>query len=104
MSAEHDRFLILERVAAGIWNAAPEGSVTSWDSAIELSRDDRQTAVVRAVERTRQQAKGAVEALMVGMNTGPEAVRLAMAGEHASGVVGGQCIEIWDAMLGEVLL
>jgi|GEM_PF-2513929 len=102
-AAEHDRAAILNRVAEGIWNAEPEGFSLTWSRAVVVSQHPSQMALAHAVAKTRAEARAAVRALMIGVRPRQEDVRLAMAGEHATGVVGGLCIEAFDAMLAEVL-
>lgn len=102
-TAEHDRAAILNRVAEAIWNAEPEGFALTWANAVVMSQHPAQLALAHAVAKTRTEARAAIKALMIGVQPRQEDVRLAMAGEHASGIVGGLCIEIFDAMLAEVL-
>lgn len=102
-SAQHDRSAILHRVAAAIWSAGPDAPAMSWPTAIITARHPSQVALADAVERTKAEARAAVGALMIGTASRTEDVRLAMAGEHATGIVGGLCVEAFDAMLTETL-
>lgn len=102
-SAQHDRAVILNRVAEAIWNADPEVYNLTWGRAVPTSQRHDQVALAEAVAKTRAAARAAVAALMIGTSGRTEDVRLAMAGEHATGVVGGLCVEAFDAMLTEIL-
>ena len=96
-AALHDRAMIIDRVAGAIWSAEPSPQKTTWAQAKGAPH------LRRHVETARAQARAAISGLMIGADPKHEDVRLAMAGEHASGVVGGLCVEIFDAMLSEVL-
>lgn len=100
--AEQDRLVIIDRVAAAIWAAGSEGE-RSWRKACLAAQHPNEVALADAVEKTRAEARAAIKALMIGVEPRQEDVRLAMAGEHASGIVGGLCVEIFDAMLAELL-
>nr|WP_313040378.1 hypothetical protein [Brevundimonas diminuta] len=100
MSAEQDRIVIIERVAEGIWNSNPDEPSITWRQACLHAQHPAQIALAHEVDKTRA---AAIKSLMIGASPRHEDVRLAMAGEHASGVVGGLCVEIFDAMLAEVL-
>ncbi|WP_341020747.1 hypothetical protein [Brevundimonas diminuta] len=103
MCAEQDRIVIIERVAEGIWNSNPDEPSITWRQACLHAQHPAQIALAHEVDKTRAAARAAIKSLMIGASPRHEDVRLAMAGEHASGVVGGLCVEIFDAMLAEVL-
>lgn len=102
-SAQHDRAAILNRVAEGVWSADPGVYDLSWGRAVVLAQRHDQLALADAVMKTRVAARAAIGALIIGTAGRTEDVRLAMAGEHATGVVGGLCVEAFDAMLTEIL-
>lgn len=101
--AEADRHAILNRVAEAIWHAPEVKPAQSWGRAVMLASTHRDPELTYRVQSTLAEARAAVGALMIGVDPRTEDVRLAMAGEHASGIVGGLCVEIFDAMLAEVL-
>lgn len=103
MSVEHHRAKILNRVAEGIWNTEPTGRLLPWGRALVASQHPDEEDLAHAVKKTQAKARAAIAALRIGVNTRPEDEHLAMAGEHASGIVGGLCVDIFDAMLTEVL-
>jgi len=102
-TAEHDRAAILDRVAAGIWKASKVASPVCWEQAKIEARADTTPHLTEAVRLTQAEARAAVGALIIGADPRAEDVRLCMAGEHATGIVGGLCAEAFDAMLAEVL-
>jgi len=102
-AAEHDRAAILHRVAEAIWHAPEIKPAQSWGRAVMLASTHRDPELTYRVQSTLAEARAAVGALMIGVDPRTEDVRLAMAGEHATGIVGGLCVEAFDAMLMEIL-
>lgn len=102
-AAQHDRAAILNRVAEAIWHAPEVKPDQVWGRALMLASGHCDPALTYRVESTLAEARAAVAALMIGTSGRTEDVRLAMAGEHATGIVGGLCVEAFDAMLTEIL-
>lgn len=98
VAAEQERAAILDRVAMGIWQDSDEGGPTvNWSDAQHLPelRD--------IVEWTRRAARVALVALVIGEHPSAGDMRMAMAGEHVSGLLPHDCMATFDAMIAEVL-
>lgn len=104
-TAEQERSAVLERVAGAIWAAAwPPGEMPmSWAHATIAAQGRHEVQMADMVRSTRDGARAAVAALMIGDNSRPGDVRMAHAGEHVSGLDPRVCAETFDAMLTEVL-
>ena len=105
--AEHDRALVIDRIAAAIWE---EGGLDrrqqyTWNEVrAQAVATTNYAWACEAVAQTLSEARSAVRALMLGSTASkPGALRLALAGEHLSGLQPLLCAEVFDAMLTEVL-
>lgn len=104
-TAEWDRAEILDRVASAIWlKSWPEGEAPlSWAHATMAAQSKGAVQIASMVEITRESARAAVAALIIGNESRSSDVRMAHAGEHASGLDPRVCVDVFDAMLKEVL-
>lgn len=97
-TADHERQIVLELVALSIWHTPGGlGKGVCWTDA------QHRPELSAAVEWTRAAARNAIESLL--MSEAPNAGfrRMALAGEHVSGLEPLICVEVFDAMLTEAL-